>query len=229
LVWVVAIRDRVAEPPPATISLQDDHRPSAPATPGAAPAKTFAVVGDDYALGDGAGWARGWVLHLSDEMCWGLSTTSMEPGTGFVAALQPGVAAYPQRLDTFDVGAANVILVEGGSNDFLASSEDITVAADATFKALKAKSPNATIVAIGPVIVPHRAESSELGRVSGAIAAAAQGNGVLYVDPVAEQWLADESLFYGVVPNADGYVEYTRRLKAALTQAGVTPDCAPAQ
>jgi hypothetical protein len=226
LVWVVAVRDRIDAPPPAAISLQDNGRPTSLVEPGAPAAKTFAVVGDDYALGDGAGWARGWVLHLSDDMCWGLATTSMEPGTGFVAALQPGVMAYPLRLGGLDLSRADIILVEGGVNDFLAPSEEITAAADATFKALREKNANATVVAIGPVFVPNRAESSEYGRVSGAIAAAAQENGVLYIDPVAERWMQDDSLFFGVVPNADGYVEYARRLKADLDQAGVASSCA---
>nr|WP_255354932.1 SGNH/GDSL hydrolase family protein [Mycobacterium sp. Root135] len=151
----------------------------------------------------------------------------MEPGTGFVAALRPGVTAYPLRLDAFDVDDADYILVEGGANDFLATSEEITAASDATFKALRGKNANATIVAIGPLVVPRRAESGEYGRVSGAIAAAAQQNGVLYVDPVAEQWLSDESLFFGVVPNSDGYVEFARRLKSDLEQAGLTASCGP--
>jgi lysophospholipase L1-like esterase len=152
----------------------------------------------------------------------------MEPGTGFVAALQPGVTAYSLRLDGLDVGGADFILVEGGANDFLATSEEITAAADVTFKKLREKNSNATIVAIGPLVVPGRAESSEYGRVSGAIAAAAQENAVLYIDPVAERWLDDESLFFGVVPNADGYVEYARRLKGDLDQAGLASGCAPA-
>jgi hypothetical protein len=50
---------------------------------------------------------------------------------------------------------------------------------------------------------------------------------VLYIDPVAEQWLDDDGLWAGVVPNADGYTEYTRRLISDLTQAGLTSSCAP--
>jgi hypothetical protein len=225
LVWVVAVRDRITAPPPAPISLVETRGPNAVAEPGAPPPPTFAVVGDDYALGDGAGWARGWVLALSDQMCWALSTTSMEPGTGYVAALQPGVTAYALRLNDLNFDGIDNIIVEGGANDFLASSEEITAAADATFKALREKNSTATVVAVGPLVVPNRAESSEYGRVSGAIAAAAQANGVLYVDPVAEQWLNDESLFFGVVPNADGYVEYARRLKGDLDLAGVKSGC----
>ena len=227
LVWVIAIRDRISAPSPEAISLEDDRGPAVVSEPGSPQGKTFAVVGDDYALGDGAGWARGWVLRLSEQMCWRLATTSMEPGTGFVAALQPGVTAYPLRLEDLDIDGADYILVEGGANDFLATSEEITAAADATFKALRAKNANATMVAIGPLVVPRRAESGEYGRVSGAIAAAAQQNGVLYVDPVAEQWLNDESLFFGVVPNADGYVEFARRLEGDLEQAGLASSCGP--
>jgi hypothetical protein len=91
---------------------------------------------------------------------------------------------------------------------------------------LKEKNPDARIIAIGPVIVPHRAEAPELARVSAALAAAAAQTDVLYIDPVAEQWLDDESLFAGVVPNADGYAEYTRRLTSDLSAAGLASTCA---
>jgi hypothetical protein len=49
---------------------------------------------------------------------------------------------------------------------------------------------------------------------------AAQGNNELYIDPVAQQWLDGETLFDGVVPNADRYFEYIRRLKADVAQTG---------
>ncbi|WP_173008137.1 SGNH/GDSL hydrolase family protein [Mycolicibacterium sp. P1-18] len=184
-------------------------------------------MGDDYARGVGAGWAQGWVLRLSDELCWDLTKASVQPGSGYIAALQPGAKPFPERLDELGTGRPGVILVQGGANDYLAPSEVVTAAADTTFKALKEQHPDARIVAIGPVIVPHRAEAPELIRVSGALAAAAAANDVLYVDPVAEQWLADDSMFAGVVPNADGYTEYTRRLAADLSQGGLTSSCAP--
>jgi hypothetical protein len=227
LVWV-AVRGRIEEPPPATNTLQEDRPTPALAGPGTHPSRTFAVLGDDIAQGEGAGWAQGWVLHLSDQMCWGLSKASVQPGTGFVAALQPGVAAYPQRLAGLGSGSPQVILVQGGTNDYLAPSEQITAAADTTFKGLRQQIPDARLIAIGPVVVPHRAESAELARVSAALAAAAQENGVLYIDPVAEKWLDDQTLFTGVLPNPDGYVEYTRRLKSDLAQAGLSSSCAPA-
>jgi GDSL-like Lipase/Acylhydrolase family len=223
VVWV-AVRGPVEGPPESASPLRGDQ-PPASAARGATGPQSFAVLGDDYAKADKAGWAQGWVLRLSDAMCWALSEASVQPGTGFVAALQPGMAAYPQRVDSLRSGDPRIILVEGGTNDYLAPTEQITAAADSTFKTLRAQNPSATIVAIGPVIVPHRAETSELGRVSGAIAAAAQGNGIPYIDPVTEQWLNDEALFDGVVPNPDGYVEYTRRLKTDLARAGLNSSC----
>lgn len=220
------VRDRAEAPPPAPLSLGPDQHSPTLALPGTTPPETFAVVGDDFAQGVGAGWSQGWVIRLSDQLCWNLTKASVQPGSGFVTALQPDTSAYPQRLD--GLGAANpaVIMVQGGANDYLASTEDITAAADTTFKTLKDQNPNARIIAIGPVIVPHRAEAPELVRVSGALAAAAAANDVQYIDPVAEQWLDNPTLFAGVVPNADGYTEYTRRLAADLAQAGLTTSCA---
>jgi hypothetical protein len=227
LVWVT-VHGRIEEPLPAEISLDEGQHTPAGAGPGMPQSQTFAVLGDEYAQGEGAGWAQGWVLRLGDEMCWELSKASVQPGTGFVAALQQGMTAYPQRLEGLGTGNPKVILVQGGTNDYLAPSEEITAAADTTFKALREQIPEARLIAIGPVLVPHRAEATELARVSAAIGAAAQGNGVQYIDPVAEQWLNDENLFSGVVPNADGYIEYTRRLKADLAQAGLSSSCTSA-
>jgi hypothetical protein len=225
-VWAI-VRDRATVPPPAPFSLgQDNHSPGLP-RPGAAPPQTFAVLGDDFAQGVGAGWAQGWVIRLSDQLCWNLTKASVQPGSGFVSALQPGTVTYQERVDGLGAAHPGVILVQGGANDYLAPSDEITAAADATFKALKEQNPDARIVAIGPVIVPHRAEAPELTRVSAALAAAAVQNDVLYIDPVAEGWLDDGSLFAGVVPNAGGYTEYTRRLSADLAQAGLQSSCAP--
>jgi lysophospholipase L1-like esterase len=223
--WAV-VRNRADGPPPAPFSLGQGHHSPELASPGTSPPQTFAVIGDEYAQGVGAGWSQGWVLRLSDQLCWDLSKASVQPGSGFVAALQPGAMAYPERLEGLGSAHPGVILVQGGANDYLAPSEQITAAADTTFKVLREQNPDARIVAIGPVIVPHRAEAPELARVSAAIAAAAAGNDVLYIDPVAEQWLDDASLFAGVVPNPDGYTEYTRRLKTDLAQAGLTSSCA---
>jgi lysophospholipase L1-like esterase len=222
------VRNHTEGPPPAPFALGADHHTPGLANPGAAPQQTFAVIGDDYAQGVGAGWAQGWVLRLSDQLCWNLTKASVQAGSGFVAALQPGAKAYPDRLDGIGSAHPAVILVQGGANDYTATSDEITAAADATFKALKEQNPDARIIAIGPVIVPHRAEAPELTRVSAALAAAAAGNDVLYIDPVTEQWLDNDSLFAGVVPNADGYTEYTRRLATDLSQAGLTSSCSPA-
>jgi hypothetical protein len=221
------VRNQAAGPPPAPFALGQDHHTPGLANPGASPPQTFAVIGDEFAQGAGAGWAKGWVLRLTDQLCWNLTKASVQPGSGFVAALQPGSQAYPERLDGLGAAHPSVILVQGGANDYTVTSDDITAAADATFKALKEQNPDARIIAIGPVTVPHRAEAPELIRVSAALAAAASGNDVLYIDPVAEQWLDDDGLWAGVVPNADGYTEYTRRLISDLTQAGLTSSCAP--
>jgi hypothetical protein len=224
VVWV-AVRGPVEQPQEPTSPLQQDQHSSASPARGASGPQSFAVLGDDYAQAEKAGWAQGWVLRLSDAMCWTLAEASVQTGTGFVTALQAGMAAFPQRVDSLRSGDPQIILVQGGGNDYLAPSEQITAAADATFKTLRDQNPKAKIVAIGPVVVPHRAESSELARVSAAIAAAAQGNGVIYIDPVGEQWLHDVTLFDGVVPNPDGYVEYTRLLKTDLARAGLNSSC----
>jgi acyl-CoA thioesterase I len=220
-------RERITPPPSPPISLELSQAPKHP---------TFAVLGDNYAAGYGPGWSSSWVRLLGDRMCWSLMPASgangagVEGGTGFTTAgPDPGTESYPDRVAAVTAGSPQVVLVEGGLNDQGAPmSQEITDAAARTFAAAKELIGTGTVIAIGPLLTPAPSTvPEEVERVSGAIAAAAQAVGIPYIDPVAEQWLADPRMFGAdqVHPNTDGYREYTRRLMDRLKVIGLASAC----
>jgi acyl-CoA thioesterase-1 len=85
-----------------------------------------------------------------------------------------------------------------------------------------------TVIAIGPLLTPNpNYVPEEVAHVSGAIAAAAEAVGIPYIDPVAEQWLADPQMFGAdqIHPNTDGYREYTERLIGGFKHLGLSSAC----
>src|SRR6476660_5967898 len=108
-------RDRLTPPPSPPVSLELSQNPEHP---------TFAVLGDDYAAGNGPGWSSSWVRLLGDRMCWTLMPVSgqhgagIQAGTGFTTAgRDPGMAPYPDRVTALTSGSPRIVIVEGGLND----------------------------------------------------------------------------------------------------------------
>lgn len=217
---------RVATSPPAHVSLEPPPPPERPA---------LAVLGDSFASGAGADWQTGWVQLVADSMCWTVLPASRprgigaQGGTGYTtAAADIGKLRYGDRVNPVTAGNPQIMLVQGGINDRAASSEAITEAAASTFRALKDKVGEATVIVIGPVAPPDPTiPSVEAARVSGAIAAAAHNVGLPYIDPVAERWLVDPALWSAdhTNPNKDGHREYAQRLVDKFIGAGVKPSC----
>jgi lysophospholipase L1-like esterase len=119
-----------------------------------------------------------------------------------------------------------VVLVEGGTNDELAASEQITGDAASVFNAIKAQVPQDTlVVAVGPIRTPKK-DPDNLARVAAAISQAASETDVRFIDPVGEHWVDDESLFFDAYhPNAAGYTDFARHLTQDIQELGATSDC----
>jgi lysophospholipase L1-like esterase len=124
----------------------------------------------------------------------------------------------------------DVLLVEGGTNDERAPSDEITRNATDVFNAIKSHvDADTMVVAVGPVMTPKK-DAKNLGRVSEAIARAASAAGVAYLDPIAEHWVADETMFFdGYHPNDAGYADFAGRLAQDLTALGAIDNCEPDQ
>jgi lysophospholipase L1-like esterase len=160
----------------------------------------------------------------------GQEGVGIQGGTGFTTAgSEPGHERYLDRVSAVTAGSPQVVLVEGGLNDRGAPvSQEITDAAAKTFAAVKEQIGTGAVIAIGPLLMPspHTAPE-EIARVSGAVRVAAEANGIPFIDPVAEGWLADPEMFGTdqIHPSTDGYREYTRRLMDSLDFLGLASAC----
>jgi lysophospholipase L1-like esterase len=189
--------------------------------------KSFAVLGDSYAVGYGAAKGNGWVERLAAQMCWSMTNRSAQGGTGYTTAgKDPTYATFRERVSAVTGGEPDVLLIEGGTNDERAPSDEITHNATEVFNTIKSQvDGETTVVAIGPVMTPKK-DATNLGRVSDAIARAATAVGVAYVDPIAEQWVADETMFFDAYhPNDAGYADFASHLARDLTALGATENC----
>lgn len=122
---------------------------------------------------------------------------------------------------------ADVTIVFGSRNDYLASPAQITAAAARAFDAIRAAAPETRIVVIGPawtdVVVPP-----ELLRVRDAVLQAAAAADVTFVDPLADRWFFDDLGLIGtdlISPTDEGHVFMADRIEPVIRDvlAGATP------
>lgn len=155
----------------------------------AAPAPHTARI---YAIGDS--WAAGLYADpahaLVQDAAEDLGTTAVvdgQSGSGYLSA--PGrTSPYPDRAARIPAGTdADLVLVQGGSND---DGQDLTALPGAvlrTVAAVRAAVPRATIVLLGPGPDPWpvTAVQRSVDRILGAEAARLH---VRYVSPLRERW-----------------------------------------
>ena len=187
---------------------------------------TFAVLGDSLAAGVGVAPGLGWVDDFKNSMCWTMLNASSEAGTGYTSGIENDPVEptnFEQRIPEVVEGSPQMVIVQGGGHDVNAPPEQIAVAAESTFRALRASlGLDAKIIAVGPVPSPND-DGPSLAGVAGALATAANPWNVIFVDPVAEGWLSSPLLFSegGTYPNEAGHAELATRLEASLRQHGI--------
>jgi acyl-CoA thioesterase-1 len=145
-----------------------------------------------------------------------------QPGTGYTNPGQPntGHAVYLDRLAAVVETRPDVVIVQGSMND-AGPAEQTQAAAVEVFAALRARLPEARIVAVGPVAAPALPPGTA-ARAARSVAAAALAAGIPFIDPVTDQWMTDRALYAdGVHLNDAGYAGFTERLVAALRQTGI--------
>lgn len=188
----------------------------------------LAVLADTIALGS-VGGGSSWVEQLASTMCLSVSAKSAEFETGYTnPGGAPNSSAFTDRADDVAASSPALVVVEGGVHDYRAMPERLRDAALKTFNTLKEQSPPGTmIVVVGPSASGDVVKPEDVSKVSGAIAGAATEAGVVWLDPMAEQWLPDPTFYSqdGVLPNAKGQTEYANRLAAALRALGAPAGC----
>jgi lysophospholipase L1-like esterase len=113
-----------------------------------------AFIGDSYTLGQGASVPqRRWTTLVSQKLGW----TEHNFGRGATGYLRPSPWGpnYMGMLDEVVASDPDIVVVAGGQNDkqvFLSDSGPVSAAITATYNTLRARLPNARIIAIGPSV-----------------------------------------------------------------------------
>lgn len=178
-----------------------------------------AFLGDSYTAGTSAGGEQNRYASLVCAAKQWRCVINGQGGTGFTNP-GPGTAgetAFLGRVEALGrTGAPAVVVVQGGTND----SGDIPAvqaAATEVFTSIRSSYPEARIVAVGPVLPPAM-DAARLTANRDAISQAATANGVQFVDPIAEQWITDPTLYSDddTHLNKDGYQVYADRLLTSI-------------
>lgn len=192
-----------------------------------APRPVLAVFGDSFTAGSDMG-GRGdasWPVVLANRLSLRLDVHAQE-GAGYIT---PSAGkTLPLLAEENPNSEAAVVIVFAGRNDGNQTSADIRDAAAETFSTIRFNSPNAQLVVVGPSWA--LSSSPDAARVRDAVKAAADEAKATFVDPVADQWFADQPAVIGadrVHPTDEGHVYMADRIEplvtAALAAAGVGP------
>jgi hypothetical protein len=233
--WWLQDRDKVASPPPPSIQLDSPARAfSAPSGSTGIEAehgfKRFpkaAFIGDTYGMSLASESGRGWVDEVTANMCWSVSGKSIEMRTGYTNPGTGGTAVFAERIDDVARTAPSIVVIEGGLHDYDALPDKIYEAARNVFATGRATLPPETmIVAVGPP-KPPTVSLEDATHVLDPLARAAADNGVVFINPAAENWLPDGSFFHadGFLLNAKGHQEFARRLTEQLRALGAPAGC----
>nr|WP_275585576.1 SGNH/GDSL hydrolase family protein [Blastococcus saxobsidens] len=174
-------------------------------------------MGDSYTVGLGG---EGYVERTARALGWS-GVAEGQSGTGYVnPSGVAGQQAYGERVDDVAAHRPDVVVVQGSTNDAGAAPPEVSAAAAQLYADLAEALPAASVVVVGPV-APPGIPVEEVRAVRDAVARAAEGAGLPFVDPVAEDWLRrPDGLFTedGIHPNQAGYDEMAERLAAALRE-----------
>ncbi|TKJ23142.1 SGNH/GDSL hydrolase family protein [Blastococcus sp. CCUG 61487] len=183
--WVASNRTPPSFDPPAAAAQDSPEEPAD--RPVLAFYGDFLTSGTEYG---GLGPA-GWPALVSERLDAVSTPLHAVPEAGYVAGATTG-SAFPALVERFPEPDADVTIVFGSRNDYVASPQQITAAATRTIEAILAAAPDTQVVVIGPawtdVVVPP-----ELPRVRDAVQLAAYVAGATWVDPLSERWFFDDA------------------------------------
>lgn len=187
------------------------------------------ILGDEFSIGVGSSNLDGYSKRIANQLCWNIDRVA-ESSTGYVNPGPGGDRSFTNfaRLEAIRGTGPELVIVQGSAND--SNREGVGVAAAEAFSAIRAGSPNATLVVVGPT-APPALDSVSIGNVRDELQTAALAAGATFIDPIDRGWLRDEAQYggSGLVPTDAGYSEYADELRTALNESGVlTRDtCAP--
>lgn len=191
------------------------------------PAPVLAVYGDGYTAGSdlGGAGARSWPALVAEELGMDLRVHAVSMA-GYAATGVTG-ETFAQLVLSNAVPDADVVVIFGSRNDRGAEPELVRQEANNTLAAIRANSPDAVIIAVGPAW-SNATLPSDLALLSTAVDRAAAAAGATYVDPLGESWFSEPDeggliAVDGVSPTDAGHAYLAGliepRVRAALDSA----------
>lgn len=207
------------EPRP-TRTVEPTPEPVALTVPGAG--ASVLVMGDSWSAGASADPGLGYVDRLIARTGWNVTLDAV-PGTGYQSTMAASAQTYQQRASALPDIAPELVIIQGGLNDFKSNLDALPASVTATVEAVEAKYPSAQIVLLGPgtfqLPVPET-----VGRVDSILGDVARRTGVFYISPQDSGWMTPEnfSTFWDPDtqhPTTAGHELWEARLWDALTTA----------
>lgn len=182
----------------------------------------LAVYGDSYSAGgrQGGKGDDGWPAIVSAHLGADLRLHAAG-GAGYVNGSKADDETFLEQVRGAPEPDADVVVVFGSRNDRMFSAAEVKSQAVAVYEAVRAQSPTAELVVVGPAW-DDDATPAELFRIRDAVAAAAQAAGALFVDPLAQEWLAGHPELIGldgVHPNNLGHGYLASRIEPYVREA----------
>jgi lysophospholipase L1-like esterase len=184
------------------------------------------LIGDSYTEGSGEGGQRGhgWpALVVADLRTQGVLVSpalAAEGSAGYVAASWKGETFGDIARRVVDRDTELVVFF-GSANDVAFPPERIGAAALEAFTSVRAAAPAAKLLVIGPVWPGPNPPEAFLN-VRNAARAQAQTVGAVFVDPIADGWLADTPELIGADrfhPNDEGHKYLAARIAPLIRNA----------
>jgi lysophospholipase L1-like esterase len=154
---------------------------------------TVLMLGDSYMLGTGSNdrATSAWAPQVATALGWNATIDGIG-GTGFtVGNPQDGTGRFVDRIRSHAAQPFDLVFIEGGQNDHLASPEDLSAAVNETITTVQAQWPDAEIIVMGPAAPQPLGDM--LGRIANPIEREARALGALTINPVQAKWLTDEN------------------------------------
>lgn len=151
------------------------------------------MLGDSYMLGTGADdpTSTAWAPRSASELGWEATIDGIG-GTGFTAGRpDDGTGRFIERIQARSGETYDLIFIEGGQNDHLASPDELTAAVEEAITTAQAQWPDAQIIVMGPTAPQPLGDM--LRRIANPIERTAEALGALAMNPVADAWMTGEN------------------------------------
>ncbi len=150
-------------------------------------ARSLFVLGDSWAAGLHADPKRALGQVAAARLRWTVTVDAVS-GTGYVTDAGPR-NSYLARVARLDPAArADLVVVQGGSNDRDASHEELAAGARRTLRALGRRFPEAPRVMLGPGPDPEPV-TAEQRAVDDVLADVAEAEGLPYISMLRSDWI----------------------------------------